>query len=159
MTSPLTELVERVKSLCKECAKSSFAMGNYGQLAEAIGTIKSDSQSFLLVKLGKAARNEHGTLAGGIKVQLVHCLIRQIKDIVTLEGRTEIESLLKSWLDISNENIYRIAFSETERFAFIEDSNMSASHSWHYPRSKGEDQHDYEYEYEDEDESGEEDDE
>lgn len=84
-------------------------MGNYRQLGDAVGTTKSDSKSFLLVRPGESARNEHGTFAGGIKMQLIHCIIQQVKDIATLEMRRKIESLLKSWLDSSNENIRRIS--------------------------------------------------
>ncbi|KFZ10287.1 hypothetical protein V502_08227 [Pseudogymnoascus sp. VKM F-4520 (FW-2644)] len=87
MTSPLAELVERVNSLCEECAQSSFAMGDYEQLVDAVGTITSDSQIFLLVKLGEAAQNEHNTFAGCIKVQLVHRLLRQIQDVATVKRR------------------------------------------------------------------------
>ncbi|OBT64256.1 hypothetical protein VE03_06761 [Pseudogymnoascus sp. 23342-1-I1] len=136
MTSPSAELVERVNFLCKECSQSSFAMGDYKQLVNAVGTITSDSQISLLVKLGKAAQNEHDGFVGCIKVQLVHYLLRKIKDITTVERRTGVESLLKSWLDSSNENIRRIAFSEMEKFASVKANNNFASHFGYCPSSE-----------------------
>lgn len=136
MTSPLAELVDRVNSLCEECAQSSFAMGDYEQLVDAVGTITSDSQIFLLVTLGEAAQNEHDTFAGCIKVQLVHHLLRQINDIATVKRCAEVESLLKSWLDSSNDNVRRIAFCEMERFASFKDHIRVFSPVDYYPDSE-----------------------
>ncbi|KAL5346526.1 hypothetical protein ACLOAV_008797 [Pseudogymnoascus australis] len=144
MTSPTAELVESVNSLCEECAQSSFAMGDYKQLVKAVGTITSDSQISLLVKLGKAAQNEHDTFAGCIKVQLAHYLLRKIKDITTMDRRTEVESLLKSWLNSSNENIRRIAFNVTEMFASIKANNFFASR-FGYRRGSEDDDEDEEW--------------
>ncbi|OBT83310.1 hypothetical protein VE02_07961 [Pseudogymnoascus sp. 03VT05] len=87
MTSPLTELAECVSSLCEECAKSSFALGDYQQLVDAVSTIPSNSRTFLLVRLGEAAQNEHDTFAGCIKAQLVHHLLRETKTITAPERR------------------------------------------------------------------------
>lgn len=119
VTSPLSEMVERVNSLCEECAQSAFAMGDYQQLVDAVSTIPSDSQIFLLVKLGEAAQNEHDTFAGCIKAQLVHHLLREIKTITAPERHTEVQALLASWLDSTNDNIRRIAFSQAERFSEV----------------------------------------
>ncbi|KFY18382.1 hypothetical protein V493_08672 [Pseudogymnoascus sp. VKM F-4281 (FW-2241)] len=139
MTSPLEELLERVNSMCEECAQSSFAMGDFEQLVRAVGTITSDSQITVLVKLGEAAQSEHDTFAGCIKVQLVHRLLRKIKNIATIARRAEVESLLKSWMDSSNENIRRIAYSETEKFASMKANNVLMPHLDYYPTSEDDD--------------------
>ncbi|OBT51146.1 hypothetical protein VE04_09451 [Pseudogymnoascus sp. 24MN13] len=119
MTSPLIELVERVNSLCEECAQSSFAMGQYQQLVNAVSTIPSDSKTFLLVKLGVAAQNQHDTFAGCIKAQLVHHLLQGTKTITAPDMRMEVQALLASWLDSTNDNIRRLAFGQAERFSKV----------------------------------------
>ncbi|KFX98973.1 hypothetical protein V490_02022 [Pseudogymnoascus sp. VKM F-3557] len=139
MTSPLSELAERVNALCEECAQTSFAMNNYEQLVEATGTITTDSRVFLLLKLGETAQNEHETFAGCIKVQLVHHLLLQITSFATDKRGTEIESLLKSWLESSNENIRRIAFSEMERLG-SSNANRPVSPFDDYSGSEDEDE-------------------